>query len=100
MRIWSKGVFLKDVAEMIVSNTRAPADAMGDLLAQAEAPRSASANPAAWSDKYGIDTVLAAFEESRTMSSAMRGSRVADSPDGTWSTRRLPRSGSRASARD
>ena len=37
MRICTKGQMLDDVIEMIVGNTRAAGDAMGDFLAQCEA---------------------------------------------------------------
>jgi N-methylhydantoinase B len=37
LRVWHKGRFLHDVAQLLVSNTRAPDQALGDLNAQAEA---------------------------------------------------------------
>lgn len=87
LRVWSKGVFLKDVAEMIVSNTRAPADAMGDLLAQASCTLTGANRLLELVDKYGVDVVLAAFRECQDYVERYARSRVADLPDGTWSTR-------------
>ena len=40
VRIYDEGRYLDDVVRMIVSNTRAPSDAEGDLHAQVEATRS------------------------------------------------------------
>jgi N-methylhydantoinase B len=87
LRVWSKGVFLKDVAEMIVSNTRAPADAMGDLLAQASCTLMGANRLLELVEKYGVDVVLAAFRECQDYVERYARSRVADLPDGTWSTR-------------
>ncbi len=87
LRIFSKGVFLKDVAEMIVSNTRAPADAMGDLLAQAGCTAMGANRLLELVKKYGVDTVLAAFDECQDYVERYARSRVANLPDGSWTTR-------------
>ena len=57
VRIWDQGRYLGDVVRLIVSNTRAPTDAEGDLHAQAEATRVAEREILRLVDKYGIDTV-------------------------------------------
>jgi N-methylhydantoinase B len=87
IRLWSKGVFLRDVAEMIVSNTRAPADAMGDLLAQAGCTALGEARLLELVDRYGVETVLAAFRECQDYVERYARSKVASLPEGTWQTR-------------
>lgn len=87
LRVWSKGVFLKDIAEMIVSNTRAPADAMGDLLAQAGCTGMGADRLLELVARYGVETVLAAFRECQDYVERYARSRVAGMPDGTWTTR-------------
>ncbi len=39
VRVWSKGQQLKDVCNLIASNTRSPGDIIGDMEAQAEATK-------------------------------------------------------------
>ena len=87
VRLWSKGLFLRDVAEMIVSNTRAPADAMGDLQAQAGCTAMGETRLLELVQKYGVTTVLTAFRECQDYVERYARNRVADLPDGTWSTR-------------
>ena len=53
VRIWDKGRYLNDVVRLIVSNTRVPADAEGDLHAQASATRVAELEILRLVDKYG-----------------------------------------------
>jgi N-methylhydantoinase B len=63
IRIWRQGEFLRDIAEMIVSNTRAPADAMGDLLAQAGCTEMGEQRLLELVERYGVETIVAAFRE-------------------------------------
>lgn len=60
VRVWSKGVFLQDVAKLLVGNTRAPDQAMGDLHAQAEATAVCEREVLRLADRYGTDTVALA----------------------------------------
>ena len=53
----TEGRYLDDVVRLIVSNTRVPADAEGDLHAQAAATRVAEREILRLVDKYGIDTI-------------------------------------------
>ena len=71
IRIWDEGRYRGDIVQMIVSNTRAPSDAEGDLHAQAEATRVAEREILRLIDKYGRDTVMTALlARCRTTSSA------------------------------
>jgi N-methylhydantoinase B len=84
MRVWTKGELLLDVVEMIVGNTRARDDAMGDFLAQCEATRLGEQRLLELVDKYGKDTVLAAFEECQDYVERFARQKVAELADGTW----------------
>jgi N-methylhydantoinase B len=86
LRIWDQGRYLSDVVNMIVSNTRVPSDAEGDLHAQAEATRVAELEILRLVDKYGIDTVLTAFQEVQDYVERLTRQRIAELPDGTWQT--------------
>jgi N-methylhydantoinase B len=86
VRIWDRGRYLGDVVRMIVSNTRVPSDAEGDLHAQAEATRVAELEILRLVDKYGIDTVLTAFQEVQDYVERLTRQRIAELPDGTWQT--------------
>lgn len=86
MKVWDKGVLRKDVVHHIVSNTRSPVEAEGDLHAQAEATKVAEAEILRLVEKYGKDTVLQAMEESQTYVERIVRSRVAELPDGEWET--------------
>ena len=84
VRIWDEGRYRGDVVQMIVSNTRAPSDAEGDLHAQAEATRVAEREILRLIEKYGRATVLTAFAEVQDYVERLTRNRVAELPDGTW----------------
>ncbi len=86
VRIADKGEMRDDVVELIVSNTRVPSDAVGDLRAQAEATRVAEREILRLCEKYGGDTVVTAFEEVQDYVERLTRKRVAELPDGTWET--------------
>jgi N-methylhydantoinase B len=86
LRIWDKGRYLDDVVRMIVSNTRVPSDAEGDLHAQAEATRVAEQEILRLVDKYGIDTVMTAFQEVQDYVERLTRQRIEELPDGSWET--------------
>src|SRR5690625_6354513 len=65
LRVWHKGRFLHDVAQLLVSNTRAPDQALGDLNAQAEATAVCEREILRLVDKYGTSTVLQAMQETQ-----------------------------------
>jgi N-methylhydantoinase B len=86
VRIWDRGRYREDIVRMIVSNTRAPADAEGDLHAQAEATGVAEREILRLIDKYGHETVLTAFAEVQDYVERLTRQRVAELPDGSWET--------------
>src|SRR5262249_60473302 len=86
VRIWDRGRYLGDVGRLIVSNTRVAADAEGDLHAQASATRVAELEILRLVEKYGIDTVVTAFQEVQDYVERLTRQRVAELPDGVWET--------------
>ncbi|MCB4767040.1 hydantoinase B/oxoprolinase family protein [Ancylobacter sp. Lp-2] len=86
LRIVQGGRALTDVMKMIVSNTRAPEAAEGDLHAQMEATRIAEIEMLRLVAKYGQGTVVTAMEEVQNYVERLTRQRVAEMPDGTWET--------------
>ncbi len=86
VRIWSKGVYLHDVAELIASNTRVPGDVIGDMHAQSEATRVAEDEILRLVEKYGRETVVTAFKETQDYVEYFTRKRLAELPDGVWET--------------
>lgn len=86
VRVWDKGVFLADVANLIASNTRAPDAIIGDMHAQSQATRVAEREILRLVEKYGKDTVLTSFKESQDYVEYFTKKRLAELPDGEWST--------------
>ena len=86
IRIYDEGRYLADIVRMIVSNTRAPSDAEGDLHSQVEATRVAEREILRLVAKYGRETVLTAFQEVQDYVERLTRLRIAQLPDGTWQT--------------
>jgi N-methylhydantoinase B len=86
VRIYDEGVYRADIVRMVTSNTRAPADAEGDCLAQVEATAVAEREILRLCEKYGRDTVVAAFNEVQDYVERLTRKRIAELPDGTWET--------------
>lgn len=86
LKIWDRGEFQDDVANLLVTNMRLSEDRMGDLRAQTEATRIAEERLLELVDKYGIDTVKTAFDESKDYVERIMRERIRDLPDGTWRT--------------
>lgn len=86
VRVWSKGVFLKDVAKLLAGNTRSPEIVMGDLKAQAEATAVCEREIHRLVDKYSVDIVRTALREVQDYVEDIVSARVADLEDGEWST--------------
>ena len=61
VRLWDKGVFRRDVAHLIASNTRDPASIIGDMQSQAAATAVCEREILRLVSKYGEDTVVAGF---------------------------------------
>jgi N-methylhydantoinase B len=86
LRIYSKGVYLKDVANLLVSNMRVPEERLGDLRSQVEATRVGETQLIALIEKYGVDTVLIAFDEVQDYVERIARANIKALPNGTWET--------------
>lgn len=86
VRVWSKGVFLKDVAKLLAGNTRSPEIVMGDLKAQAEATAVCEREIHRLVNKYSVDIVRTALREVQDYVEDIVTARVAELDDGEWST--------------
>jgi N-methylhydantoinase B len=84
VKLWDRGVFREDVAELIVHNTRSPAANMGDMRAQAEATGVCEREILRLVDKYSKDTVVTAFDEVQNYVERLARKRIAELPDGEW----------------
>src|SRR5690606_12955503 len=85
-RIYSKGVYLKDVVNLIVMNMRLPKERIGALRAQVEAARVGERQLYSMIEKYGINTVLRAFTEVQNYVERLTRAKIKNLPDGTWET--------------
>ena len=85
-RVWSKGKCLDDVCNLIASNTRAPADIIGDMQAQSEATRIAEQEICRLVEKYGLDVIKRSFAAVQDYVEVLTRQRIAALPDGVWET--------------
>lgn len=86
VRVWSKGRQLKDVCNLIASNTRSPGDIIGDMEAQAEATKVAESEICRLIEKYGLDVIKKSFSAVQDYVETLTRQRVAALPDGVWET--------------
>jgi N-methylhydantoinase B len=86
IKIWDRGEFRDDVANMLVANMRVPEDRLGDLRAQAEATRVGELRLLELCEKYGVETVLLAFDECQDYVERIVRARLRELPQGTWET--------------
>jgi N-methylhydantoinase B len=84
VRVWSKGEYIPDVGRLIALNTRMHRDAEGDLFSQASATAVAERELIRLADKYGLETILAAFGELQDYAERFVRNKLATLPDGTW----------------
>jgi N-methylhydantoinase B len=84
VRVWDRGRMREDLVGLILANTRAPEDALGDLRAQAEATLAGEREIQRLVEKYGRATVLAAFAEVQSYVERVTRARLAALPDGSW----------------
>lgn len=84
IRIYSKGVYLQDVANLLVSNMRVPEERLGDLQSQVEATKVGERQLLALIEKYSAETILTAFEEVQDYVERVTRTNVKNLPDGTW----------------
>lgn len=86
LRIYSKGVYLEDVANLLVSNMRVPEERLGDLRSQVEATAVGEKQLIALIEKYGVNTILTAFNEVQDYVERLARMKIKALPDGTWET--------------
>lgn len=86
LRVWRSGALIHDVAKLLVANTRSPQVSLGDLHAQAEATGVCEREIHRLVDRYGRDGVVAAMREVQDYVERIVRARVAELPDGTWTT--------------
>ncbi|SDZ55870.1 N-methylhydantoinase B [Saccharopolyspora shandongensis] len=86
VRVWRRGHALHDVAQLLVSNTRAPYSCMGDLNAQAEATAVCERDILRLVDRYGKDTVVAAMTGAQDYVERIVRHKLAELPHGEWET--------------
>lgn len=86
IKLWERGVFRRDVADMIASNMRVPEERIGDMKAQAAATKVGEDFLAHLAKKYGLRTVLAAFRDVQDYVERVMRERIRKLPKGTWET--------------
>lgn len=86
VRIYSRGTYLKDVVNVIVTNMRLPEERVGDLMAQVEAAAVGAKQLGEIVDKYGLETTLTAFEEVQNYVERLAKAKIKTLPKGTWET--------------
>lgn len=86
IRLADRGEFRWDIARMIASASRAPRDIEGDMNAQVEATAVCEREVLRLVEKYGVETVLTAFDEVQDYVERLTRQRVAELPDGVWET--------------
>lgn len=86
VKIWDKGVYRADVANLLVANMRLAEERLGDLRAQAEATRIGEEYLSRLIAKYGVDTVVDAMAECQDYVERLTRARIRELPTGTWET--------------
>ncbi|MGW3470412.1 hydantoinase B/oxoprolinase family protein [Saccharopolyspora sp. NPDC000995] len=86
VRVWHRGRQLRDVAQLLVSNTRSPYSCMGDLNAQAEATAVCEREILRLVERYGRDTVVAAMGGVQDYVERIVRLKLAELPKGEWET--------------
>ncbi|NSL52179.1 hydantoinase B/oxoprolinase family protein [Calidifontibacillus erzurumensis] len=84
VRIYSKGEYLSDVVNLIISNMRVPKERLGDLRSQVEAAKVGQKQLLELIKKYGLDTVLTAFKEVQDYVERLTRKKIESLPEGTW----------------
>lgn len=84
IRLFHKGRFCSDVANMIAANTRDPASIIGDIHSQAQATQVAERELQRLVGKYGRDQVTQGMDAVQDYVERAVRQRIRDLPDGTW----------------
>lgn len=86
VRLFDKGVFRRDVANLIAANTRDPASIIGDIQSQAEATAVCEREILRLVGKYGRETVETGLSEVQDYVERAVRQRLKALPDGEWET--------------
>lgn len=86
LRIFSKGHYLEDTVNLLASNMRVPEERIGDLKSQVEAAKVGERQLTGMIEKYGLDTILQAFDEVQDYVERMTKVKVSSLPNGIWET--------------
>lgn len=86
VRLFDKGVFRKDVANLIAANTRDPASIIGDIQSQAQATQVCEREILRLVGKYGRGIVETGLSEVQDYVERAVRQRIAALPDGEWET--------------
>lgn len=84
IRLFRKGKFCSDVANMIAANTRDPASIIGDIHSQAQATQVSERELQRLVGKYGRDQVVQGMNAVQDYVERAVRQRIRDLPDGTW----------------
>jgi N-methylhydantoinase B len=86
VRLFDRGRFCKDVAQLIAANTRDPASIIGDIHAQAQATLVCEREILRLVGKYDRETVETGLSEVQDYVERAMRQRLAALPDGVWET--------------
>ncbi|MEX3314177.1 hydantoinase B/oxoprolinase family protein [Sulfitobacter sp. PS-8MA] len=84
IRLFHKGKFCSDVANMIAANTRDPASIIGDIHSQAQATQVSERELQRLVGKYGRNQVVQGMNAVQDYVERAVRQRIRDLPDGTW----------------
>ena len=84
LKLIDAGTWRRDVEKLILANLRLPVISAADMTAHIEAARTGERRLGALIEKYGLDTVLATFEETIGHSARELAAEVEQCPEGTW----------------
>ncbi len=85
VKLFSAGKRNEDIVDILMSNTRTPQVAYGDLSAQINALEIGEKRLAGLLDRYGVAQVKQVVEELRTRSEKMMRAHIGSIPDGVYS---------------
>ncbi|MFQ5761698.1 MAG: hydantoinase B/oxoprolinase family protein [Candidatus Bathyarchaeia archaeon] len=84
VRLVTGGVLLKDVYAVILANVRTPKERTGDLSAQIAANSIGAERMEALAERYGLQTLLEAFDRTLNYSEALMRRQISTMPKGTY----------------
>jgi N-methylhydantoinase B len=86
VRLWHKGRFCDDVANLIAAQTRDPVSIIGDMQSQAAATRIAEREIKRLVEKYGKQAILDGFADVQNYVERATRRKLGELPRGTWET--------------